>query len=217
MIRHKRPASRFYSKLIVLGLSLAFLAGRPAAASDPREELISLLKGANVDGYLFSMSEHEAQASSSLTNKAADVVYTFGRDETGLILRYTSVEDKAAQKTSVYKSEIVKKGTALTLVVTDLETNRAITTADLPAAGPACQPAGQFDSLNACIAQFRCMNGGALLCTANATCQPQFAALTCCLKNGQAFSVHLIFNPTSLRCQFGVLTPEVLGLSQAAF
>ncbi|HTG35570.1 MAG TPA: hypothetical protein VLB76_21830 [Thermoanaerobaculia bacterium] len=163
------------------------------------------------------MSEHEAQTSSSLTNKAADEVYQLGKYDTSLILRYTSVEDLAAQKTTVYRSEIVKSGTSLTLVVTDLDANRAISKATLPAAGPACQPAGQFDTLAACVAQFRCMNGGALLCTANATCQAQFAALTCCLKNGQAFSVHLIFNPTSLRCQFRDLTPDLAGLSQAVF
>lgn len=42
-----------------------------------------------------------------------------------------------------------------------------------PPAAPACS------SLSACIDRFRCMNAGALQCTANTTCQAQLADVDC--------------------------------------
>ncbi len=148
-----------------------------------------------------------------MTNKGLYDVYPLGKGDADLILRYTSVADKATQKTNIYKSEVLKKGTSLTLVVTDVATNKAISKTAFPVAGPACEPAGQFASINACIERFKCLNGGTLLCNANTTCQPQFAALTCCLTNGQIFSVHLVFNPTSLRCLVRGQIPDLGGLT----
>ena len=64
------------------------------------------------------------------------------------------------------------------------------------------------------MADFNCENKGAFLCEANRTCQPQFAALTCCLTNGQAFSVHLVVPPTRLRCLIALPDLEGLVLSR---
>jgi hypothetical protein len=43
---------------------------------------------------------------------------------------------------------------------------------------------------------------------ANLSCQPQSAALTCCLTNGQAVSVHMIFPPTSFNCLVRAQIPD---------
>lgn len=212
MTRGNRPPSLLYIPIAALFLALLFLCSGSASAADPKADLIASLKGADVDGYLFSMNEDGVETSASLTNKGLYDVYSLGRGDADLVLRYSSVEDYATGKTSIYKSEIIKSGTSLTLIVTDVATNKAISKTALPVAGPACQPAGQFSSINACIERFRCLNGGALLCNANTTCQPQFAALTCCLTNGQLVSVHLVFNPTSLKCLVRGQLPDLGGL-----
>ncbi len=212
MTRGNRPASLLYIPIAALSLALLLLCSGSASAADPKADLIASLKGADVDGYLFSMNEDGVETSSSLTNKGLYDVYSLGKGDADLVLRYTSVEDSAIGKKSIYKSEIVKSGTSLTLIVTDVEANKAISKTALPVAGPACQPAGQFSTINACIERFKCLNGGTLLCNANSTCQPQFAALTCCLTNGQIFSVHIVFNPTSLKCLVRGQLPDLGGL-----
>src|SRR6266516_3687081 len=53
-------------------------------------------------------------------------------------------------------------------------------------------------TVNTCVAAFNCTNRGPLKCEANRTCKGQFAALTCCLKNGSSISVHLIIPPAVL-------------------
>ena len=213
MTRNNRPASLLYIPIAALALALLFLCSGPASATDPKADLIASLKGADVDGYLFSMNEDDAGTSASLTNKGLYDVYPLSQGDADLVLRYTSVADNATGKTSIYKSEVIKKGSSLTLIVSDVATHKAISKTALPVAGPACQPAGQFSTINACIERFRCLNGGTLLCNANTTCQPQFAALTCCLTNGQVFSVHIVFNPTSLKCLVRGQLPDLGGLS----
>lgn len=180
---------------------------RAQAAYDCKADLAASLK-LDPDGYLFGVVEDPGQTASFLTNKAVgDGPVTLGRTDSGVVLRYTTIEDKATGASATYRSEIQKKDSTLTLVVTDLNANKVISQQTLPAAGPGCFPAGQFDSINACINQFNCANQSALLCRANQTCQPQFAALTCCLKDGTAFSVHLVVRPTSIRCQLRDLLP----------
>lgn len=209
MNRQIRPASRLSMTLAVLALGAVFLCGRPVSAADPKGDLIALLKGANVDGYLFSMSEEPAATLSSLTDKNFYGVYSLPSGDANLVLRYSSVQDNTTQRTGVYKSEIVQKGTVLTLLVTDLVNNKPILKQALPAAGPSCLPEGQFSSLSACVERFKCLNGGNLTCKANTTCQPQFAALTCCLTNGQIYSVHMVFPPTSLFCLIRAQIPDI--------
>jgi hypothetical protein len=211
MIRQTRPSALLYIALLSLGF-FVFLSG-PASADDPKADLIGLLKGVDVDGYTFSMNEDDAVTSSSLTNKGLYDVFSLGRGDADVILRYTSIQDKKTLKTSVYKSEVIKKGTAMNLVITDVAANKVISNKAFPAAGPGCFPAGQFATLNACIERFRCLYGGNLTCNANLSCEPQFAALTCCLTNGQNFSVHMIFPPTSITCLVRAQTVDVWGLS----
>lgn len=177
------------------------------APEDPRRELLDSLEGANVEGHLFAFKEDAARTTSSFTNRSVQDLVQLGERDTGMVLGYTRVEDNQTNAATTYRSEVVKKDSSLALVVTDLATDNVVDRRDFPVPGPACEP--QFDSLAACVEEFNCTHRGALLCEANRTCKPQLAALTCCLKNGDIFSVHLIIPPTRIRCQ--IVVPDLEG------
>ena len=184
----------------------------PDQKPDARAELIRSLKGANVDGYVFATRDDESQVLASLTNGAVRNLITIEESATNTVLRYTSVTDKKANTTKTYKAEAVKTGTSLAIVVTDIATGDVLSRDTFPTPQPHGADQPRFDTLEACIKDFDCKNRGALQCEANRTCKDQFAALTCCLTNGQCFSVHLIIRPTSLRCQLLDVIPNLEGL-----
>jgi hypothetical protein len=201
----------FHTLLASLAIGSLFACGR-AQIADPKADLIRSLKGADVQDYLFSLIEGETQTTSALTNKAVQSVITLGKKDTGVVLRYTRVEDKRANASKIYKSEITKQDGSLVLVVTELATGAVIEEESFPVAGPTCEPAGQFDSISACIDEFNCTNKGPLQCEANRTCKPQVAALTCCLKNGSILSVHVTLQPVmGLSCLLQSMTPDLAG------
>jgi hypothetical protein len=207
----------FHAFVVFLAAGFLFACER-AQIADRKAELIRTLKGADVQGYLFSFNEGETQTTAALTNKAVQNVIRLGKRDTGVVLQYTRVEDNKNNTSKTYKSEITKQnGRPLRLVVTDLATNDVIEEGSFPDPGPACwgEPPGQFDSINACIDAFNCTNRGPLQCEANRTCKNQFAALTCCLTNGSSISVHLIIPPAAVSiksCLLRSLTPELPGL-----
>jgi hypothetical protein len=211
IVKHIRTDIAVYVTVALVLLSLVWSCTK-TTISDPKGDLLSSLKGQEVEGYLFSLNEDNAQTTSSLTNNALDSPVTLGKGDSSLVLRYTRVQDKKTNAINTYKSEVIKKDTSLTLLVTELGTNKVVEEKPFPAPGPTCQPPGQFDSLTDCINEFNCANKGPLLCEANRTCDPQFAALTCCLKNGQIFSVHLIIRPDRLICTLRDLVPDLEGL-----
>jgi hypothetical protein len=204
----------FCLSTVLLSLSLLF-ACKPAK-TDAREDLISSLKGANVEGFNFGTEENETQTISSLTNSAVRQLVTLDGGTTNLVLRYTSVKDKKTNITRTSKAEIVKSGKELTLQVTDIANGEVIFKQRFPVPEPH-QPSDAtggpptFDTLEACINDFNCTRRGTLQCEANRTCQDQYAALTCCLKNGQCFSVHLIIRPTTLKCTLTSVIPNLEG------
>jgi len=197
------------SSCVLIACGLCVDCTRPA---DPKADLIRSLNGANVDGFHFSLNEEEGQTTTALTNKAAEKEITLRQADSGLVLKYTLTADTKANTAKIYRSEITKQGSALGFSVTDLSTNEVLSRGAFPSPGPTCAPDGQFESVNACIAAFKCTNEGPLLCEANRTCTAQPAALTCCLKNGQILSVHLIFNPTSPLCTLRAVIPDLGGL-----
>ncbi len=213
--RHSRSESA--SCLAIVLLSLGLVCSCKTKMPDPREQLVRSLKGANVEGYNFATEEGETQAIASLTNSAVRNLIKLDSSATNLVVRYTSAKDKKVNTTRTYKTEIVKAGTALTLVVTDMATGEVVTRKAFPAPEPhkatdTAGPPPTFDSLEDCIRDFNCTRRGALQCEANRTCEDQFAALICCLKNGQCFSVHLIIRPTTLICRLRAVIPDLEGL-----
>ncbi|HTG93852.1 MAG TPA: hypothetical protein VL866_14770, partial [Pyrinomonadaceae bacterium] len=171
----------------------------PVTQSDPKAELTNALKGADVSQFDFERKEDDTQIVSSFTNRNLKNVVRLEPNTNNIVLKYTSVKDKGRNTTQVSKTELTRSDKTLAIVVTDFNTGAAISKDTFPPPGPHAGPT--FDSLEACIDDFNCKHRGELLCEANRTCKDQFAALTCCLKNGQCFSVHLIIRPTRPLCQ----------------
>ena len=173
----------------------------PTTQSDPKAELTTVLKGADVSAFDFERTENDTQIVSSFTNRSLKNVVTVQPGQNNIVLKYTSVKDKGRNTAQVTKTELTRADNALAIVVTDFNTGAAISKDTFPPPQPHNPSAPTFDSLQACIDDFNCKHRGELLCEANRTCKDQFAALTCCLKSGQCFSVHLIIRPTRPLCQ----------------
>src|SRR5262245_57797376 len=107
-IKPIRVGFPFYALVALVVLGLLFACER-AQIADPKADLIRALKGVDVQGYLFSFNEEENQTTSALTNKAVEDVITLGKKNTGVVLRYTRVEDKKTNTKTTYKSEITKQ------------------------------------------------------------------------------------------------------------
>jgi hypothetical protein len=177
---------------------------------DPRDDLVRSLKGASVEGFQFSSTEDSTEESASLTNSAVRDLIRLDGAATSVVLRYTRVRDKAANTARTFKTEVTREGSALSLLVTDVGTNEVVSRERFPA--PTIRHQNGFDTLQDCLREFDCVNRGPLQCEANRTCEDQFAAITCCLNNGQCFSVHLIIRPTTLRCKLKAVIPDLEGL-----
>jgi len=173
----------------------------PTTQSDPKAELTTVLKGADVSAFDFERTENDTQIVSSFTNRSLKNVVTVQPGQNNIVLKYTSVKDKGRNTAQVTKTELTRADNALAIVVTDFNTGAAISKDTFPPPQPHNPSGPTFDSLQACIDDFNCKHRGELLCEANRTCKDQFAALTCCLKSGQCFSVHLIIRPTRPLCQ----------------
>lgn len=173
----------------------------PTTQSDPKAELTTALKGADVSAFDFERTENDTQIVSSFTNRSLKNVVTVQPGQNNIVLKYTSVKDKGRNSAQVTKTELTRADNALAIVVTDFNTGAAISKDTFPPPQPHNPSGPTFDSLQACIDDFNCKHRGELLCEANRTCKDQFAALTCCLKSGQCFSVHLIIRPTRPLCQ----------------
>ena len=177
--------------------------------ADQKQELLRLLKGKNVKGYHFSLQEDENKVVTSLTNSAVRKPIDLNKAGPALILSYIQVKDKKKKTIRTFKSEVKTDGPNVAIIVRDLVTNRVISKNSFPS--PIPHETGH-QTLEQCIQDFRCMHGGELQCEANRTCKDQFAALICCLNNGNCFSVHLVFHPNTLRCQILSNIPPLEGL-----
>jgi len=178
----------------------------PVTQSDPKAELTNALKGADVSQFDFERKEDDTQIVSSYTNRNLKNVVRVEPGTNNIVLKYTSIKDKGRNTTQVSKTELTRSDKTLAIVVTDFNTGAAISKDTFPPPGPHAGPT--FDSLEACIEDFNCKHKGELLCEANRTCKNQYAALTCCLKSGQCFSVHLVIMPTRPFCRLIDLIPN---------
>lgn len=178
--------------------------------ADQKQELLRMLKGKKLKGYHFSLQEDENKVVSSLTNSAVRKPIDLNSAGAGLILSYTQVKDKKKKTIRTFKSEVEADGSDVKIIVRDLITNRVISKNSFPP--PTSHDGTRFRTLEQCIQDFRCKHGGELQCEANWTCKTQYADLTCCLNNGDCFSVHLVFHPNSLLCQILSNVPSLEGL-----
>lgn len=200
----------FYLSIALL--SIIFVNSCQPSSTSARDELASSLKGANVEGFYFANHENESQEVSSLTNSAVSNLIKFDDATNNIVLRYTRVKDKAKGTTNTYKTEIVKTGNALDFLITELETGDSVFKKNLPAP-TATDNFPTYDTFEACIDDFNCTKRSALQCEANRTCEPQFAAIICCRKDGQCLSIHFVFKPNSRKCLLRDLIPDLEGIA----
>jgi hypothetical protein len=181
--------------------------------ADQKQALLRMLKSRYIKGYHFSLQEDENKVVASLTNSAVRKPIDLNRAGADLILGYTQVKDKKKRTTQTFKSEVKTDGSSVAIIVRDLATNRVISKNSFPSPTPHDHPGDTgFETLEQCIQDFRCKHGGELQCEANRTCKTQYAAITCCLNNGNCYSVHLVFLPNTLRCQILSNVQQLEGL-----
>ena len=201
MISSKRSSFVFLSLMTLLVLCLLPSCNKTATTTNAKEDLVRVLGNTNLTGFDFGSTENDAQLVTSFTNSNVKSVIRLEGGTNSVVLKYTSVKDKAKNTTATYKTELSRSGNTLAMLVTDFATGAVVSRDTFPTPTPH-DPAGPtFDSLEDCIKDFDCKHKGALQCEANRTCKDQFAALICCLKNGQCFSVHLVIRPTRPLCQ----------------
>jgi hypothetical protein len=182
-----------------------------SGSTNAKEELQGALKGANVTGFDFELREDDSQVTSSFTNSNVKNVIRLDDGTTSVVLKYSSVKDKSKNTTAIYKTEASRSDNAVALLVTDFATGNVVSKDTFPRPAPHNPSGPTFDTLEDCIKDFDCKHKGELQCEANRTCQDQFAAITCCLKSGQCFSVHMVIRPTRPLCKLRDLIPNFEG------
>jgi len=205
----------FFCTSFLLAVLAVPISSCSKAPPDQKESLIQSLKGENVEGYNFETKEDPSEEIAALTNGAVRDLIKLDSDRASVVLRYTRVVDKKANRTSTYKTEINKDGASLTLRATDMATKEVVLNKTFPVPESTSMAGGEgpnFDTISDCLKEFECTSGGALQCEANRTCEDQYAALDCCLTNGQCFSVHVIVRPTTWRCKLSEVTPDIEGV-----
>ena len=215
MISSKRSSFAFLSVMTLLILCLVPACDKTATTTtNTKDDLVRTLGNPNLSGFDFASTETDAQLISSFTNSNVKNVIRLEGGTNSVVLKYTSVKDKAKNTTATYKTELNRSGNTLAMLVTDVATGAVVSRDTFPPPTRHDPTGPTFDSLEDCIKDFDCKHKGALQCEANRTCKDQFAALTCCLKNGQCFSVHLVIRPTRLLCQ---LLPWITDFEAAVF
>jgi hypothetical protein len=215
MICSKRSGFAFLSLMTLLMLCLLPSCKQTAITTNAREDLVRALGNTNLSGFDFESTENDAQLITSFTNSNVKSVIRLEGGTNSVVLKYTGVKDKGKNTSTTYKTELSRSGNTLAMLVTDLASG-AIVSRDTFPPPTSHDPVGPtFDSLEDCINDFDCKRKGALQCEANRTCKDQFAALTCCLKNGECYSVHLIIRPTRILCQ--LLPPWITDFKAAVF
>ena len=177
----------------------------PETKQDAPAELISSLKGANVEGYKFATEGDEKLEIVSLTNGLLRDRLKLDGSTANVVLKYASVKDKSANSSRTYKIEVAKAGSEVAVLQIDVATGQLVTKDRFPTAQPHDPNAPK--TLDECIAVFNCLRRPALQAEANRTCRAQFAAITCCPTDSSplCFSVHFIIVPTRRIC--GLIGP----------
>jgi hypothetical protein len=197
-------------------LLLLILSCKTKPAADPREDLQNALKGADVNGYTFQLTEDESRSTATFTNPALREPLKLDKKNPQAILRYTRVVDKKSGTARTYRTEIAPSGTTIALRVTDMASNEVIlnkTPTEAPRLGATCNVSSQiFPSIPACLSEFNCSCRPALQCEANRTCETQFVFIKCCRPDNQCVDIHLFVAPNSIKCQITGFLPDSEGL-----
>lgn len=209
--------SRCVWNLVLLLISLALIStclskgpiesNAQSIKTDPREELVRSLKGANVKGFDFATNENDAQARAILMNSAAKDLIRLGNSDTNLVLQYTSVKNKKTNTTKIFKTEIVKRGKSLSLVITDL--GNQMISKQMSLVEDDDEKIPPFNGTKEdCFKNFNCgSRRAAIQCEVNRTCESVSVHFACCEPLGDCTNYVVLISPTPPYCEFLPLLP----------
>src|SRR5687768_2711747 len=100
--------------------SIVFAGACATMTPDPRTELRRAINDPQADAYLFTTTEDAGVVKSSLVNPAVRDRIRLPEGDTSFNVGYTSVRDKGTNSTNIYRSDVVRSGRTLSLVVKDV-------------------------------------------------------------------------------------------------
>lgn len=191
--------------VLISACGLMLVAGcESATTTDPRNHLLRSIDGANVDGYAFSFDEDATRSAASFTSPAVKDVVTLAPGDAVVPLRYTRISDKATNTATTYKTEIVRNGTAVSYVITDLATNREVQRALVEDDGvppppdvPACAESPTCADF---FRDYECNEKPRLQCEANRTCKIVRGHFRCRQPDGTCIDGPTIVTPNTVFC-----------------
>ena len=192
---------RTYSLFACLLVISAIFSCTAPTPEKPQDEFLELSGNPSLDKFVESEMESKDYKVRRFNNMSIAEFVDLNNAKGENIIQYTEVT-KSGGKPTYSKTILETKEKSARLAVVDLATGKAMWEKEFPMVDTKSDSltVQKFNSLQACIDDFMCKNQCELEALANKTCETQFAALTCCLANGQCFSVHLVFPPTSIRC-----------------
>lgn len=201
----KTIASAVRSLFLICACALMLLTGcQSTTTTNPRNDLLRSINGANVDGYEFSFDEDAARSAASFTSPAVKDVITLAPGDAAVPLRYTRISDKVSHTATTYKTEIVRQGPAASYVITDLATNREVQTISVGDDGvpppPDGDPCAESPTCAVFFHDFECNVKPHLQCEANSTCTIVHAHMRCRQPNGTCIDGPMIIAPNTTFC-----------------
>jgi hypothetical protein len=195
--------ARFLSFILTAVCGLVVVtACQSTSTTNPRADLLRTINGANVDGYAFSFDEDATRSTSSLTNPAVSDVVTLGAGDNAVPLRYTTIRNRATNTATTYKTEIVRSGSSVSYVVTDLATNREVQRTSLGDDGTPPPDTGSCDqSCASFFHDYECNEKPRLQCEANKTCTIVHGHFRCRQPNGTCVDGPTVVTPNTPRCE----------------
>ena len=192
---------RTYTLFTCLLVTTTFFSCKAPAPEEPKDEFLELSGNPSRDKFVESEMESKDYTVRRFNNLDLAEFVDLNNEKGEIIIQYTAVA-KTGDKPMQTKTILESKENFARLAVVDLVSGSAVWEKKFPIVDTQTDSLTiqKFSSLQACIDDFMCKNQCELEALANKTCETQFAALTCCLSNGQCFSVHLVFPPTSIRC-----------------
>jgi hypothetical protein len=181
--------------------------------TDPMEELLLRLKGKNVRGYYFGFQEFEDKTVASLTNSITRKLINLDRLGPEVTLGYSLIKDKIKGTSEIFKCEVVRKESSVSVIVRDLATDKIISETS-PSVSVEDHHIGSpdTDTTTKCQQDFLCKYGGEIQCEANRTCQDQWYSLICWFDQNNGVSIHAPIRPNTLRCQIMSNIPSLEGI-----
>jgi hypothetical protein len=193
------------SLFLISACGLILVTGcQSTATTNPRSNLLRSINGANVDGYAFSFDEDATRSAASFTSPAVTGVITLAPGDAGVPLRYTTISDKATNTATTYKTEIVRHGSAVSYVITDLTTNREVQRTsvdddDVPPP-PDADACAQSPSCAVFFHDYECNEKPRLQCEANSTCKIVHGHFRCRQPNGSCIDGPTVVTPNTFSC-----------------